>query len=67
MCVCAFAAHKLFVGFLGNSIATVLSIGLGACVYGVMLLKIKAVEEREIVLFPKGHLLAKVLKKLKLI
>lgn len=61
------AAYKLMYGFLGNSIATIISIGLGAAVYGVMLLKIKAVQEHEIVLFPKGQLIAKVLKKCRLI
>ena len=67
MFVIVVVAYKAMHGFVGNSLATIVSIGLGAAVYGVMLLKTKAVEEREIVLFPKGHLLAKVLKKCKLI
>ena len=67
MFVIVVVAYKAMYGFEGNSLATIVSIGLGAAVYGVMLLKTKAVEEREIVLFPKGNAIAKILKKCKLI
>ena len=37
MGVCAFAAHKLCVGFLGNSVATLLAIMVGVVVYGILI------------------------------
>ena len=52
---------------IGGSLATVLSIGLGAAVYGIMLLKTKSIESHEIKLFPKGEKLEKLLSKLRLI
>ncbi len=52
---------------IGNSLSTVLSVGLGAGVYGIMLLKTKAIEANEIKLLPKGEKLAKLLTKLKMI
>ncbi len=54
-------------GILGNSLSTVVSIGGGGLTYGIMLLKTKAIEKNEIELLPKGHKIAKLLQKLKLI
>lgn len=59
--------YKLMYGIIGNSLSTVASICVGAAVYGVMLIKIKAIEEHEIVMLPKGNALAKLLKKCRLI
>lgn len=53
--------------FIGNSLSTVLSIGAGAAVYGIMLLKTKAIETHEIKLLPKGEKLERLLVKLRLI
>ncbi len=52
---------------IGNSLSTVLAIGIGAAVYGIMLLKTRAIEPHEIKLLPKGEKLAKLLIKFKLI
>lgn len=54
-------------GVIGNSLSTGLSICIGAAVYGIMLLKTKAIEKNEIELLPKGQKLASLLRKLKLI
>ncbi|QIB68994.1 oligosaccharide flippase family protein [Aminipila butyrica] len=60
-------AYKGLSGAVGSSLATVVAIGVGAAVYGVMLLKIKAIEENEIILLPKGKALVKLLKKCRLV
>ena len=54
-------------GILGNSLSTVLAVGAGAAVYGIMLLRTKAIETNEIRLLPKGDKLERLLKKIKLI
>lgn len=46
-----------------NSIATLISIGIGGIVYGVMILKTKAISIDEIRIMPKGDKLAKIAKK----
>ncbi len=51
----------------GNSISTIIAIGAGACVYGIALLKLHAIEPHEIEVLPKGKKLAALLKKLRLI
>ena len=66
-----FAAVKLayFVTspILGNTIATLLSIIVGAVVYVVVLLGIGAITEEEIKTMPKGDKIYKLLKKVRLI
>ena len=66
-----FAAVKLayFVTspMLGNTIATLLSIIVGAVVYVVVLLGIGAITEEEIKTMPKGDKIYKLLKKVRLI
>ncbi|MCR5482454.1 MAG: polysaccharide biosynthesis protein [Clostridia bacterium] len=59
--------YRLLSAVCGNSISTVLSIGTGACIYGITLLKLHAIEPHEIEALPKGKKLAVLLKKLKLI
>lgn len=67
MYVLVLASYQGLVGFIGNSLSTVIAIGIGAAVYGIMLLKIKAIEEHEIIMLPKGGALVKLLKKCSLI
>lgn len=54
-------------GFLGNSITTLLSVAIGALVYGVLLLKTGAITAEEIKFLPKGEKLFSLLKKIKVI
>lgn len=63
MGVCAFAAHKLLVGFLGNSIATLLAIMTGAIVYGVLIFVLKAITVEEVAAMPGGSKLQKIIRK----
>jgi len=67
MSVIVVAAYYLCRGIIGNSLSTLLSVGVGAAVYGIMLLKSKAIEAHEIKLLPKGEKLVGILAKLKLI
>ena len=60
-------AYKLLGGVIGNSLATIIAIGIGAAVYGLMLLKMGAIKGDEIEMMPKGKKMAGILRKLKLI
>lgn len=53
-------------GILGNSLATVISIAIGAVVYGLVLIGIGGIKKEEILTMPKGDKIYSLLKKLKL-
>lgn len=59
-------SYGVLSGILGNSIATVLAIGVGALVYGLVLLGIGGIRKEEILTMPKGNKIYKILKKLNL-
>ncbi|AOY75509.1 putative polysaccharide biosynthesis protein [Clostridium formicaceticum] len=61
-----FILYRQLYNFLGNSLSTVISIAIGAAVYGVMLLKTKTIIEEDFDLLPGGSKLLKLLRKLKL-
>ena len=64
MGLCAFAAHKLLVGFLGNSIATLAAVMVGVLVYGVLIFVVKAITVDEVeTTLPGGRKIARVLRK----
>ena len=63
MGVCAFAAHKLMVGFVGNSIATLFAIMVGAVVYVILIFMLKAITLAEVETMPGGSKLSKILKR----
>jgi stage V sporulation protein B len=67
MAAAVLAVYHLCRGLIGNSLATLLSVGAGVAVYGVMLLKSRAIEAHEIRLLPKGEKLAGLLARLRLI
>jgi len=66
MAIIALAAYKLFMFAGHNSIATLGAIIVGACVYGVMIVKTKAVTRNEIVAIKFGTKIAKIGDKLRL-
>lgn len=51
---------------IGNSLSTVVSIGIGASIYVIMLFKTKSIAAHEVKMLPKGEKLARILNKLKL-
>lgn len=59
--------HFYGVGIIGTKLATVVSIGIGAIVYGISLLAIGAVTTEDLEAFPKGDKLAKLLKRIGLL
>ena len=64
MGVCAFASHKLMVGFVGNSVATLAAIMVGSVVYGILIFAVKAITIDEVeATFPGGTKIAKVMRK----
>ncbi len=63
MGVCAFAAHKLMTGFLGNSIATLLAIMVGAVVYVILIFVLKAITLEEVSAMPGGAKLQRLIRK----
>ncbi len=67
MYVIVVLVYKLGAGLLGNSLATVLSIAIGAAAYGVLLLKLKAITAEEIETLPKGKALVKICRKCRLL
>ncbi len=67
MCVVVVGIYIPISGILGNSISSILSVVAGAGIYGIMLLKTRAIEASEIKMLPKGDQLEKLLKKVKLI
>ena len=53
--------------FLGiNAVAVSVSIVIGVCVYGVLLLLLRGLREKELRSFPMGNLIIKISKKLHL-
>lgn len=59
--------YNITVGVLGNSISTLLAVGGGAAVYGILLIRIRAISPHEIRLLPRGEKLERLLIKLRLI
>lgn len=60
-------SYGALVGFLGNSISTIIAICIGGIVYVVVILGIGGIKKEEILTMPKGDKLYKLLKKVKLI
>ena len=64
MGVCAFASHKLLVGFVGNSIATLGSVCVGVVVYAILIFAVKAITIDEVeTTLPGGTKIAKIMRK----
>lgn len=63
MGVAAFGVHALLVGILGNSIATLLAIIVGAAVYAVLIFVFKAITVDEVKMIPGGSKLEPIIRK----
>lgn len=61
MGIAAYLVHRVFNLFAGNTISTILAVCVGAVVYGICLVKLGGILEREIRRLPKGDLLADLL------
>ncbi len=62
-----YGVYVLLMKFLDiNAVAVVASIVIGFCVYGILLLLLRGLRERELRSFPMGNLIIKIAKKLHL-
>ena len=59
-------AYGVTVGFLGNTLATLVSISIGGVVYGLVLLGIGGITKEELLTMPKGEKIYSILRKFKL-
>ena len=67
MGIAAYLVHRGFNLFAGNTISTILAVCVGAVVYGICLVKLGGILEREIRRLPKGDLLADLLIRLNIL
>ena len=67
MGIAAYLVHRVFNLFAGNTISTILAVCVGAVVYGICLVKLGGILEREIRRLPKGDLLANLLIRLNIL
>lgn len=67
MGIAAYLVHRVFNVFAGNTISTILAVCVGAVVYGICLVKLGGILEREIRRLPKGDLLADLLIRLNIL
>lgn len=67
MGIVAYLVYRLFNLFAGNTISTILAVCVGAVVYGICLVKLGGILEREIRRLPKGDLLADLLIRLNIL
>lgn len=67
MGIAAYLVHRVFNLFAGNMISTILAVCVGAVVYGICLVKLGGILEREIRRLPKGDLLADLLIRLNIL
>ncbi|MDO4452905.1 MAG: polysaccharide biosynthesis protein [Eubacteriales bacterium] len=63
----AWGVHTVLAGFIGNFLATMIAICVGAFVYFVLLVRLRGVSPRELASFPKGNTLVAVARKMRLI
>lgn len=67
MGIAAYLVHRVFNLFAGNTISTILAVCVGAIVYGICLVKLGGILDREIRRLPKGDLLADLLIRLNIL
>lgn len=62
MGISAFGVHKLLTSIVGNSIATIVAIGVAVIVYFVLVISLKILNRDEVEMLPFGNKLAKFIK-----
>jgi len=62
MGISALGVHKLLAGIVGNSIATIVAIGIAVIVYFVLVISLKILNREEVEMLPFGNKLAKFVK-----
>ncbi len=64
MSVVAMGSYRLLVGFIGNSLACLIAVGLAAMTYSILLFVTKTITRDEVINLPKGQKLVKIVDKL---
>ncbi len=64
MSLSVWCTYKLCIYYLGNTLSTVIAVGIGGLVYSSMLFATKAITMEELQTMPKGDKIVKLLKKL---
>ena len=59
----AYIIYSVFHVFAGNTISTIMGILAGVCVYGIGMISFRGITAEELALFPKGHVLIKLLRR----
>lgn len=67
MAAAVYIVYSIFHTFAGNTVSTILSVIAGVVVYGIGLVSFRGITIEELAMFPKGHLLIKMLRKLGLV
>lgn len=67
MFIAVYFSEKVLEMAVGVSLATLISIGIGATVFGIMIIKTNAISVEEIRKLPKGYKLEKLIYKLRLV
>lgn len=63
MSAVVWVTYRLSFGIFGNALATMLAVGIGVIVYGLMLFITKSITSDELKMLPKGDKISKMLKK----
>mgnify|MGYP001020483087 FL=1 len=66
MFIAAGIFYNVFDGIIGNAPSVLLAVLLGALIYTAVLVKIKGITEKELAAFPKGNVILRFLKAMKL-
>ena len=59
----AYIIYSVFHVFAGNTISTIMGILAGVCVYGIGMISFRGITAEELAMFPKGHVLIKLLRR----
>ena len=67
MAIIAWAFYKIIYLVAGNTVATILALIIAVIVYATSLVRIKGVTEEELLEFPKGKTIVRILRKIKVL
>ncbi len=59
----AYIIYSVFHVFAGNTISTIMGILASVCVYGIGMISFRGITAEELAMFPKGHVLIKLLRR----
>lgn len=63
----AYIVYSAFHLFAGNAVSTVFAVAAGVLVYGIGMVSFRGITSEELAMFPKGHLIIKLLRRMGLL